>query len=324
MARLEIDSWLTAVRVRRLPQALLAIRTHPPPGVPEHRVARVIWNQCDGPLDDVQGLLEVLRGAGLVDYRGSHVRVTRHGHRVATQNHQHGGRLLAKALIDGGFLRSQARQLLSAGDLSVAGDLVCSRNVAVAVGAQLTGLLRLWEGVTLTHQLWVPAPIVQELLAAWSLQPIPRVTSEGPSREVGDRAESYSYRWEQEKAKDPSLIQWVALDDDSLGFDILNRGGSPERCIEVKGSQQTRIRFFLTANEWATSSRKGAAYEVQFWGGISVARPRLEEYEALRQAGYPLVFADLQNAFRSGALKATPSEYVVTGGAESSSGRCSS
>ena len=107
-------------------------------------------------------------------------------------------------------------------------------------------------------------------------------------------------------------------------LDILNRGGSPERCIEVKGSQQTRIRFFLTANEWATSSRKGAAYEVQFWGGISVARPRLEEYEALGRPAIPWCSLTFRMPFGLGRLKATPSEYVVTGGAESSSGRCSS
>ena len=67
----EIDSWLTAVRLRRLPEALVAIRTHPPPGVPEQRVNRVVWNRCDGPLDDVQRLIDVLAGAGLLERRGS-------------------------------------------------------------------------------------------------------------------------------------------------------------------------------------------------------------------------------------------------------------
>ena len=311
----EIDSWLTAVRLRRLPEALAAIRTHPPPGVPEQRVKRVVWNRCDGPLDDVQPLFDVLLGTGLLERRGSLAHLTTHGRRVATQDHQHGGRLLARSLIDAGYFRNQARRLLAFGEFSGGGDLVCRRASAVNVAAQLTGVLRLWREVTLDSHLRVPADLVRTLLATWSLQPIPRSPNDEIRREVGDRAEAYSFRWEQENAEDPSRVQWVALDDDSLGYDIRNAGSTPERCIEVKGSQRSDARFFLSSNEWNVGHELGDAYEIHFWGGISLTRPRLEECGTLRRAGYPLVFRDLGKAIDSGDLLASPSQYLVTAGA---------
>ena len=163
------------------------------------------------------------------------------------------------------------------------------------------------------------ADLVRDLLATWSLQPIPRSPNEEIRREVGDRAEAYSYRWEQENAEDPSRVQWVALDDDSLGYDIRNVGSSPERCIEVKGSQGSGARFFLSSNEWSVGHELGDAYEIHFWGTISLTRPRLEEYRALRSAGYPLVFRNLGRAVTSGDLLATPSQYLVTARAPSDS-----
>jgi hypothetical protein len=117
---------------------------------------------------------------------------------------------------------------------------------------------------------------------------------------------------EQEKAGDPSRVHWVALDDDCLGYDIRNAGASPERCIEVKGSQGSEVRFFLSSNEWDVGHKLGDTYEVHFWGGISTTRPRSEEYRTLRGAGYPLVFRNLSKAIGCGELLATPSQYLVT------------
>lgn len=310
----EIDNWLTSVRLRRLPEVLTAIRSYPPPGVPEQRVNHVVWNRCDGPLDDVKGLIDVVIGAGLLERRGSLACLTTLGRRVATQDHQHGGRLLARSLIDAGYFRNQARRLLSSGEFSAGGDLVCKRSAAVGAAPQLTGALRRWREVLLDSHLRVPAALVEELLATWALRPVPRSPNEEVRHEVGDRAEAYSYRWEQEKARDSSRVHWVALDDDSLGYDIRNAESSPERYIEVKGSQGREVRFFLSANEWAVGHRVGEAYEVHFWGGISLNRPRLEEYHALRRAGYPLVFCNLARAIESGDILATPSQYLVTAG----------
>lgn len=307
----EIDSWLTAVRLRRLPEILAAIRTHPPPGVPVQRVNRVVWSRCDGPFDDVNGLVDVLLGSGLLERRGSLIHLTSRGRRVATQDHQQGGRLLVRSLIDAGYFRNQARRLLAAGEFTAGGDFVCKRSSAIGGSAQLSGVLRRWREVTLDSHLRVSAALIDELLATWALQPIPRSPNEEVRNEVGNRAEAYSYRFEQENSEDPSRVQWVALDDDSLGYDIRNAGKSPERCIEVKGSQGSEARFFLSSNEWEVGHSLGDAYEVHFWGGISLTRPRSEEYRALREAGYPLVFRDLARALQSGELTATPSEYLI-------------
>lgn len=308
----EIDNWLTAVRLRRLPQVLAAVRTHPPPGVPEQRVNRVAWNRCDGPLADVAGLIDVLVGAGLLEHRGSLTRLTTRGHRVATQDHQQGGRLLAQSLIDSGYFRNQARRLIAAGEFTASGDLVCARSRAVGVAAQLTGALRRWKEVILDSHLRVPAPLVDELLAIWALQPVPRQANEEARREIGDRAEAYSYQLEQERAGDPSRVLWVALDDDLLGYDIRNAETSPERCIEVKGSQGREVRFLLSSNEWEVGHGLGEAYEIHFWGGVSLTRPRAAEYRELRKEGYPLVFRNLARTLASGALIGTPSQYLIT------------
>jgi hypothetical protein len=56
----------------------------------------------------------------------------------------------------------------------------------------------------------------------------------------------------------------------------------------------------------------GDAYEIHFWGGVSLTKPRLEEYIALRSAGYPLVFRNFDAAIELGILTATPSQYLVT------------
>lgn len=310
---MEVDNWLTAVRLRRLPEVLVAIRTHPPPGVPEQRVSRIVWNRCDGPLADVEGLIDVLLGVGLLEHRGSLTRLTSRGRRIATQDHQQGGRLLARSLIDAGYFRNQARRLLASGEPTARGDLICKRSAAIGVAAQLTGILRRWQEVILDTHLRVPAALVEDLLAAWALQPVPRLRNQEARKEVGDRAEAYSYRLEQETAGDPSRVQWVALDDESLGYDIRNTTTSPERYIEVKGSQDRGIRFFLSSNEWEIGHGLGDAYEVHFWGGITLTRARSDEYRTLRAEGYPFVFKNLTKALESKDLRATPSQYLITG-----------
>lgn len=134
---------------------------------------------------------------------------------------------------------------------------------------------------------------------------------------MGDRAEAYSYRLELETTTDQTAVEWVALDDDSLGYDIRNTATSPGRHIEVKGSQGRDVRFFMSANEWAVGHRLGGAYEVHFWGGIVLTRSRPEEYQSLRAEGYPMVFRDLPDCVRARRLEAQASQYVVTRGSSS-------
>lgn len=219
--------------------------------------------------------------------------------------------MLVRALIDAGYFRNQARSLLASGDLAASGDLVCKRSHAVRLAAQLTGALRRWTEVVLDSHLRVPAALVDELLATWALQPVARRPGEETRQEIGDRAEAYSYQLEQEGASDPLRVQWVALDDDSLGYDIRNAATSPERCIEVKGSQGQEVRFFLSSNEWEVGHSLGDDYEIHFWGGISLRRPRVIEYRELREEGYPLVFRSLARALETGDLIGTPYQYLI-------------
>jgi len=278
---IKIDNRLTAVRLRRLPEVLSAVRTYSPIGVPEQRANRVVWNRCDGPFDEVAGLVEVLLGASLLERRGNLTYLTSRGRHIATQDHQQGGCLLARSLIDAGYFRNQSRRPLASSEFTADGDLVCKRSSAIRVATQLTGILRRWHGAILDSHLRIPAALVDQLLATWTLQPIPRFRSGELRHEVADRAEAYSYRLEQERTSDPSRVQWVVLDDDSLGYDIRNTGTSPERCIKVKGSQRNEVRFLLSSNEWKIGHTLGDAYEIHFWGGISSTCPRSEEYRAL-------------------------------------------
>jgi len=80
----------------------------------------------------------------------------------------------------------------------------------------------------------------------------------------------------------------------------------------VKGSQGRDIRFLRSSNEWQVGHSLGDTYEVDFWGDISVTRPRPEGYRDPRDAGYPLVFRNLRHSIASGSLVATPSHYPVT------------
>lgn len=308
----EGDTWLTAVRVRRLGGALAAVRSHPPPGVPARRMNDLVWRRCGGPLGDIEHLVDVLLGAGLLERRGSLVHVTKRGRLVATQDHQHGGRLLGRALVEAGYFREQSRRLLASSELSDEGGLVCRRSAALRSAAQLTAVLRRWEEVELDSHFRVPKALVQELLEGWSLRSVPVWAGEQARNKVGDRAEAYSYRLELEASEDPSDVAWVSLDDDSLGYDIRNSTSSPARCIEVKGSGRSELRFFMSANEWRKGHKLGDQYEIQYWGEVSLGRTRSDEYIALRDAGYPLVFRNLKESLAACRLLAAPSEYEVT------------
>jgi hypothetical protein len=109
---------------------------------------------------------------------------------------------------------------------------------------------------------------------------------------VGDRAELYTIQFERTRTN-PSLIAWVARDSDSLGFDVEDRSTSPTRCIEVKGSRDTELMFFLSETELEKAREIGSRYELQFWGGIDLSVDPSAEYALLRAKGYPTRLEDL-------------------------------
>jgi hypothetical protein len=82
--------------------------------------------------------------------------------------------------------------------------------------------------------------------------------------------------------------------------------------IEVKGSTDTTLRFFLSANEFGRAAQYREAYEVQFWGGIDLNRPAPQEFAILREAGFPRVFVDVLALIENGVLQARPESWRVT------------
>jgi len=106
---------------------------------------------------------------------------------------------------------------------------------------------------------------------------------------VGHRAEAYSMRYVAAELGANRLL-WVSLDvGDQLGYDIEADDVGGRRAIEVKGSRWRDFSFILTANERATAEQLGAAYEIQYWGEISLDREPAMEYELLVERGYPRI-----------------------------------
>jgi hypothetical protein len=126
--------------------------------------------------------------------------------------------------------------------------------------------------------------------------------------EVGKRAEAYSLRHERE-AHGIVGVLYVSRDEgDGFGYDLENRTVEPPRLIECKGSRAARLSFYVSANELQQAGERADSYEIQFWGEIDLNRSVHDEYELLRQAGYPQVIADPAAKIDDGRLQ---SECVV-------------
>jgi hypothetical protein len=271
---------------------------------------RTIWKTVGGPLGDVPDIVQTLLSLGLLADRPPHLQLTRSGRQVATQDHQRGGRLLARQIINGGLLLNQARVLVESCEPDDAGALRCRRDLAISRAPQLTGLLRRFPEAEFGAHLVIPRELVSELDNAWiPAAPRSRVDHR---KSLGDRGEEFSYRYERDNAADRTRIHWVAQHDDNLGYDIEDINESTRRLIEVKASAATDVRFFLSTNEWRVASENPAAYEVQFWGGLNLASDPAEEYQRLRASGYPIVFSCLPDQVQAGRLHLEASQYVIT------------
>lgn len=304
-------SWLTHVRVERLLPTLHSVSKYPPPGPPVRRAARIVWEACGGPLEEVEALLQILRDLAMVRDDRGYLRATKKGRQLVSQNHQTGGRGLAHALIHAGKFAQQARRLLEVSDHQADGSITCRRDVARRQAPQLVGLLQRWPNVQMAPLVRVPANIVVELAGPWALLQRPEPTTD-TKREVGERAELYSYLLERIKADDVTSIHWVSRDDDSLGYDIEDTGSANSRRIEVKGSRGVRPRFYLSGNEWNVAHEHADSYEIHFWGRIDLSRDHQAEFDALRGQGYPVVFKDLRTTLGRRRLSVTVDTYLLT------------
>lgn len=119
---------------------------------------------------------------------------------------------------------------------------------------------------------------------------------------VGHRAEAYSMRFESTRLGAARLL-WVSADvGDSYGYDIEAEEEPGRRMIEVKGSRGRDVSFVFTGNERNAAQRSGAAYEIQYWGEISLDREPGAEYEYLVGRGYPRIIHDPTAALERGEL----------------------
>lgn len=309
---MDYGSWLTAVRVARLPTVLRVINAQRPPGLPVLRASLVIWKRCGGLLDEVPQLVEILVRANLVVERQGHLVLTKAGRHVATQDHQQNGRLLAIRLIRAGFFAGQARRLVEMSEINpVEHALRCRKSLVQEIAPQLSGLLRRWPDVVLDSHLHVPMALAEELTDVWALLPARDMIVEDTRQALGDRAEAYSYRLERLNAADATKVRWVAQDNNTLGYDIENLNSDPPTRIEVKGSTTKDLRFFLSSNEWRVAQELEESYQVQFWGGMDLSRPPDQEFELLRREGYPIQLSNIAALVRRGELEITVQRYLV-------------
>lgn len=283
-------------------------------GVSVDEAVRAIWANCGGPHDEVRSLLRLLDRIGLISYKSESLSRSRAGDRVAKAMKVGDQRPLGLTLIRAGCFHDQARALIEAGRLDENGNFVCPTRAARIGAAQLLGLLQLWEDVQVLPAVTLPKQLVAELNTVWALLPPPTdvPTWAVERKAVGNRAEMYSLQREKTRLSDPSRVFWVARDSDSLGWDIEDRSVEPRRCIEVKGSRNSEIMFFLSENEWAKATELGDKYEVHFWGGIDLARDPAVEYSCLMAAGYPVIIEDLPVQARQSKWDATPVSWRIT------------
>ncbi|KXV29029.1 MULTISPECIES: DUF3883 domain-containing protein [Acetobacteraceae] len=86
---------------------------------------------------------------------------------------------------------------------------------------------------------------------------------------VGERL---SLTYETERLRQEGIARdpvWVALDDNTVGYDILSYAVHGEnevsRLIEVKTTLSDTPRMILSRNEWKTADQFGAAFQFHLW-----------------------------------------------------------
>lgn len=144
--------------------------------------------------------------------------------------------------------------------------------------------------------------------AAWVLQ----------NEAVGFRAERYTLHFERSR-KSPSSILHVSADSDRYGYDVEDRSARDAVAIEVKGSTGSDVRFFLSANELETATTLGERFLIHFWGEIALRRSMQDEYQALRECGYPIVIANPGQLVADGLIMLTPNAWIAEASASQGS-----
>lgn len=101
---------------------------------------------------------------------------------------------------------------------------------------------------------------------------IARAHANLPLVESGRQAERMSFELEVARCSEmpgAPAVEWVALDDNAAGFDILSSrlvdGRPSPKLVEVKSCRGRPLRLIMTRNEWDTACRHHEAYTLHFW-----------------------------------------------------------
>lgn len=88
----------------------------------------------------------------------------------------------------------------------------------------------------------------------------------------GREGERLSLAYELQRLRQLGIARepiWVAIDDNTVGYDILSyrwhKGREVSRLIEVKTTQADQRRIVLSRNEWTTAEQFGSAFEFHLW-----------------------------------------------------------
>lgn len=279
-------------------------------GVERNALFKNLRDQIDGPREDHPAIVALLQELGLVNEQGNRIRLSRKGKRAQSLNQQNARRELAETMLVSGYLHSQVRRAIEDSTLDKDGNAHVRLATLRGSAPQLLGLLRAWPDVVGPSTVVIPSSLYVKLDTPWSLIPLPR-PDDGTKKAVGTRGEAYSYHLLRQSAGLANAITWVALDDDGFGYDIEDRTNGLTR-IEVKSSQQSKVRFFLSENEYNVAHTDPSTYIVHFWGDINLQQDPDTEYQTLRNRGFPLVFRDLAQHLDDGRLQAVATRYRVS------------
>jgi hypothetical protein len=118
--------------------------------------------------------------------------------------------------------------------------------------------------------LLAPQPASDALLWWDELARLMRALHDDQNAQTGREAEALSLEYERDRlraAGRPDLEPvWVALDDNSLGYDI--RSFEPDgsfRYLEVKGCRSNDLVIYITRNEWRIAQQIGTRYHFHVW-----------------------------------------------------------
>ena len=280
------------------------------PGVGRHGLLLALRRQLDGPREDHQAILALLKDLGFVHEQGNSIWLSRRGKRAQTLNPTNARRELSETLLGSGYLFSQVRRVIEESTLDDDGNAHARVAVLRTSAPQVLGLLRAWPDVVGPSMVLIPSSLYATLDTPWSLIPLPR-PDDGTKKAIGSRGEAYSYHLLRRAANPSNAITWVALDDDSLGYDIED-GTSGLTRIEVKSSQRGEVRFFLTENEYKVAHSNPDTYVLHFWGNINLRRDPKNEFMALRRLGFPLIYRNVAEHLADGRLHAVATRFRVS------------